>query len=283
MSLKVLTWATVILLCVSTTSFANSNETIGFAVSPMASPAATAAAFSDFIDYLSEKMGKKVILKQRRKYQEINDILRRGEVMAAFTCTGAYLAGREEFGLQLLVVPVVNGKTTYHSYIIVRQDSPIKSFNDLKGKVFAFTDQLSLSGRLYVTSLLNERGILTNEFFKKTFYTFGHEKSIEVVANGLADAASVDSLIFDDLKAKGSPYVSKLRIIKVSPPFGIPPFVVSPLMPEQQRKDFLKILLSMQRDLKGKKILQKIGIDGFVLPDHAAYHSANEVRKKVRE
>lgn len=262
---------------------ANMQTPFVFAVSPMASPAATAAAFSDFIDYLSEKMEKKVILKQRRKYQEINDILKRGEAMAAFTCTGAYLAGREDFGLQLLAVPVVNGKSTYHSYIIVRQDSPIKTFNDLKGKVFAFTDPLSLSGRLYVTSLLNERGIQTKEFFKKTFYTAGHEKSIEVVANGLADAASVDSLIYDDLKAKGSPYVSKLRIIKISPPFGIPPFVVSPLMPEQERKDFLKILLSMQRDLKGKQILQKIGIDGFVLPDHAAYHSAHEVRKKVRE
>jgi phosphonate transport system substrate-binding protein len=258
-------------------------EPFVFAVSPMASPVVTASTFADFIDYLSEKMQRKVILKQRRKYQEINDMLKEGKAKVAFTCTGAYIAGRQEFGLQLLAVPVINGKTTYHSYIIVHKDSPIKTFEELKGKVFAFTDPLSLSGRLYVTSLLNERGTVTSEYFRRTFYTAGHEKSIETVAKGLADAASVDSLIYDDLRAKGDPNAMALKIIGISPPFGIPPFVVSPKTTEQERRDFLHILLYMKKDPKGRVILNKLGIDDFKMPEHSAYKSAMEIRNRVVE
>lgn len=253
------------------------------AVSPMASPVATASSFSEFIEYLSEKLDKKVILKQRRRYSEINELLRTGKASVAFTCTGAYLAGRHDFGLELLAVPIIDGKTTYNSYIIVHKDSHIESLEHLRRKTFAFTDPLSLTGRLYVTSLLNERGILTKDYFSKTFYTAGHEKSIEVVANGLADGASVDSLILNDLRKNGNPYASQVKVILTSQPFGIPPFVVSPRLQEDDRRTVLKILLNMSKDKKGREILKKVGIDGFALPNHAIYLSAHEVKKKVME
>lgn len=254
-----------------------------FAISPMASPAAQASSFSELIKYISDTLGKKVVLKQRRKYAEINELLKSGKASFAFTCTGAYLAGRHDFGLELLAVPIMNGKATYNSYIIVRKGSHIKNLEGLKGKVFAFTDPLSLTGRLYVTSLLNEKGILTRNYFKKIFYTAGHEKSIEAVTTGLAGGASVDSLILDDLLKNGNPYASQVKVIKVSQPFGIPPFVVSPMLPLKERKTVLKILLNMAKEKRGREVLKKIGIDGFELPDHTNYLSAREVKKKVIE
>jgi phosphonate transport system substrate-binding protein len=249
----------------------------------MVSPVVTASSFSEFISYLGDKLGKKVVLKQRRKYSEINELLKTGESSVAFTCTGAYLAGRQSFGLELLAVPVINGKTTYNSYVIVRKGGNISKLEHLKGKTFAFTDPLSLTGRLYITSVLNEKGMLTKNFFRKTFYTAGHEKSIEAVANGLADAASIDSLVLQDMRKKGNPHASLVEVIMVSQDFGIPPFVVSPALEEEDKKIVLKILLNMSKDRKGKDILKTMGIDSFALPDHTKYLSANEVKKKVRE
>lgn len=103
------------------------------------------------------------------------------------------------------------------------------------------------------------------------------------MAKGLADGASVDSLILDDLRKKGNPPAFNVKVIMISQPFGIPPFVMSPKLPEEDRKDVLKILLNMPRDGKGREILKKIGIDDFALPNHAIYRSAHEVKKKVRE
>ncbi len=268
---------------ITSISLAAEKDSFVFAISPMASPAATASDFSEFIKYLSDKLDKKVVLKQRRKYAEINELLRTGNALAAYTCTGAYLAGRQDFGLELLAVPIIKGKTTYNSYIIVHKDSDIKDLNDLKGKTFAFTDPLSLTGRLYVTSLLNEKGILTKDYFLRTFYTAGHDKSIEAVAKGLADGASVDSLILDDLREKGIPYASNVKVVMISQSFGMPPFVVSPKLEGKDRKILLEILLNMPKDKRGREILKKIGIDGFAFPEHANYLSANEVKNKVKE
>ncbi|MBL7032195.1 MAG: phosphate/phosphite/phosphonate ABC transporter substrate-binding protein [Nitrospira sp.] len=255
------------------------NEVV-FAISPMASPVSTLSGFGDFIEYLSEKTGLNIVLKQRRKYSEINDLLKSGEAQFAYTCTGAYLSGRKEFGLEVLAVPVVNNKTTYNSYIIVNK-SDYQKFEDLKGKVFAFTDPLSLSGRIYPAYLLETMMTTPEAFFSKTFYTSSHEKSVESVAYGLADGAAVDSLIFEDMKKLNDPAIEKVKIVHISPPYGIPPMVVSPDTDKSQKQLMLSTLLKMKDDPAGRKILKELHIKKFILPDPAIYYSAVQLRQSA--
>lgn len=258
---------------------AEAENEIVFAISPMASPASTLASYSDFIEYLSEKTGENIILKQRRKYAEINALLNSGEAQFAYTCTGAYLTGRNEFGLEVLAVPVISGKTTYNSYIIVNSKSKIQTFEQLKGKVFAFTDPLSLSGRIYPAYLLETMNIMPEKFFRKTFYTSSHEKSIESVDYGLAAGAAVDSLIFEDMKRMNDPAIDKVKIIHISPPYGIPPIVVSPDTDKSLKQLMLSTLLKMKDDPSGLKILEALHIEKFILPNPAIYHSAVQMRQ----
>jgi len=272
-------WISLVLLIALQTQA--SQKEIIFAISPMASPVSTLSSYNEFIEYLSDKIGTKVILKQRRTYAEINSLLEMGKAQFSFTCTGAFLNGRAEFGLELLAIPVINGRTTYNSYIIVNKDSNIRSFKELKGKVFAFTDPLSLSGRLYPLSLLKKMKTTPEGYFKKFFYTSSHEKSIESVAYNLADAAAVDSLIFDDMKRAGNPAITRVRIIKISPPFGIPPIVVSPLTDKATRQLMLDILIKMSDDPAGKKILERLQIERFILPDPTIYSGAEKLRQSV--
>lgn len=42
----------------------------------------------------------------------------------------------------------MGGRAKYASYIIVPKSSPVKDFTDLKGRRFAFSDPMSMSGRL---------------------------------------------------------------------------------------------------------------------------------------
>lgn len=254
---------------------------IVFAISLMTSPVSTLSSYNDFVEYLSEKTGTKIILKQRRKYAEINSMLKSGEAQFAFTCTGAFLDGRRGFGLELLAVPVIDGKTTYNSYVIVNQKSNIQNFQGLEGKIFAFTDPLSLTGRLYPLYLLHTMGLEPERFFGKTFYTSSHEKSIKSVANGLADGAAVDSLIFENMARERNPAVEKLRIINVSPPYGIPPVVASPLTDKSTKQFFLKVLIKMADDPVGKKILGGIQIEKFMLPNPSIYYSAVKLSKTI--
>ncbi len=71
---------------------------------------------------------------------------------------------RQKFGVELLVAPSVNGSPMYHSYVIVHNDSPIKAFPEFKGKVFAFTDPKSNTGKIYPTYLLKTMGYSPERF-----------------------------------------------------------------------------------------------------------------------
>lgn len=254
-----------------------------FAVSAMVSPAQTLVHFAEFRDYLEEKLGAHVHLKQRRTYEEINSLLYDATVQMAFTCTGGYLAGRQAFGLEVLAVPVVKGKTAYQSYIITDKNNPAESLEELQGQVFAFTDPLSLSGRMYPVATLNTLGYTTDSFFKKTFYTESHDKSIEAVATGLADGAAVDSLIFDSLYGLPDSFAQQVRIIHKSKEFGMPPVVVTPSLDKESKRTLLKVLLGMANDPRGQVVLQHLEMDGFALPSPELYHSAILLRKQLKE
>jgi len=254
-----------------------------FAVSAMVSPAQTLVYFTEFRDYLGEKLETHVHLKQRRTYEEINTLLHDATVQMAFTCTGGYLDGRQVFGLEVLAVPVIRGKTTYQSYIITGADNPAESLEELRGSVFAFTDPLSLSGRMYPVAELNSLGYTTSSFFKKTFYTESHDKSIEAVATGLADGAAVDSLIFDSLYELSDSAARKVRIIDKSREFGMPPVVVAPSLDKDYKRTLLKVLLGMADDPRGRIVLQNLGMDGFAIPSPELYRSAILLRKQLKE
>ena len=253
------------------------------AVAAVISPKGTAESYQFLLDYLSQKLDRPVELVQRRTYSEVNDLIESGYVDVAFVCTSAYVNGNEKFGMELLAAPQVNGETVYYSVLIVPADSPAqtRSVADLRGKVFAFTDPMSNSGRVYPTYLVQQLGSTPEEFFARTFFTYSHDDAIRAVADGLADGAAVDSLVYDFAVARDPGLGQKIRLIHRSPPFGIPPVVVSPNVRPQLKAELQSILLGMADDPQGQKGLQTVGVDKFVLIDDSAYDSVRELLAAV--
>jgi phosphonate transport system substrate-binding protein len=251
------------------------------AVAAVISPKGTVESYQALLDYVSDKLDRPVELIQRRTYAEINDLVESGYVDVAFVCTSAYVAGRDQFGMELLAAPQVNGETVYYSLLIVPANSPAQSMADLRGQVFAFTDPMSNSGRNYPIFLVQQLSSTPKEFFARTFFTYSHDDAIRAVADGLADGAAVDSLVYDFAIARNLTLAEKTRVIHRSPPFGIPPVVVSPNLRPQLRAELQALLLSMADDPEGRKGLQAIGIDRFVPIDDSAYDSARELLAAV--
>lgn len=249
------------------------------AVAAVISPKGTVESYSALLNYLGEKTGRPIELVQRRTYLEINDLLETGEVDLAFVCTSAYMVGSDDFGMELLAAPQVNGKTVYYSKLIVPANSLARDIEDLKGKVFAFTDPISLTGRAYPTSLVQQLGATPENFFRRTFFTYSHDEAIYAVANGLADGAGVDSLIYDYALARDPTLAQKVKVIHVSPPFGIPPVVVSPNLRPQIKAELQAILLEIASDPAGQDALAAIGVDAFVLVDDTVYAPVRSLMK----
>jgi phosphonate transport system substrate-binding protein len=247
------------------------------AVAAVISPKGTVESYSPFLDYLEVKLNRPIELVQRRTYLEVNDLIEHGEVDIAFVCTSAYIQGHDLFGMELLVAPQVGGETTYNSYLIVPTSSNAQSMDDLRGKVFAFTDPISLSGRVYPTYVIQELGFTPEEFFARTFYTYSHDEAIRAVASRMADGAAVDSLVYDYAIARDPALAEKVKVIHRSPDFGIPPVVVSPFTRPQVKEELQSLLLEMANDADAHDALASIGVEQFVLIDDNAYDTVRNL------
>jgi phosphonate transport system substrate-binding protein len=248
----------------------------------MITPVDAVKYYQEIIDYIGEQIKQPVQMVHRRTYDEMDAMLERGEVKVAFICSAPYVKNREKFGVELLVAPSVNGKATYQSYIIVHKDSPVQSFPELKGKFFAFTDPKSNTGKLYPTHLLKTMGFTPEKFFKRVMYSYSHNKSVELVAKKVVDGAAVESIVYEHMVKKGSPYAKQTKVIKRSPPYGIPPVVVTKDIDANLKKKIRDAFLSMHKTAKGAAILKDMMIDGFVQISDSAYDSIREMEKSVK-
>jgi phosphonate transport system substrate-binding protein len=196
----------------------------------------------------------------------------------AFVCGGPYVDGHEKFGLELLVAPMAYGGTVYYSYIIVPKDSPVKSFKELRGATFAFSDPLSNSGKLIPTYMLAKMNETPESFFKSFYYTHAHDKSIKAVATGVVDGAAVDSLIWEYANHTNPEFTSKTKIIEKSSPHGIPPVVIRRGIDPELKERLRQIFLNAHTDEKGREILKGMMIEKFVPIDDKAYDSIREMK-----
>lgn len=262
--------------------FANAAEPpIKIGVASMITPVDAVKYYQSIIDYIGEQVHRPVQMVHRRTYEEMDSLLEQGEVQVAFICAAPYVKNREKFGVELLVAPSVNGRPIYHSYIIVHKDSPLNSFADLKGKVFAFTDPRSNTGKLYPTYLLRTMKATPERYFKRHMYSYSHNKSIELVAKHVVDGAAVESLVYDNMIKAGSPYARQTRIVKRSPPYGTPPVVVTRDVNPALRDRIRDAFLNMNKSEKGKAILDAMMIDGFVQIADTAYDPIRKMERAV--
>ena len=260
------------------TTTASADEPVRIGVAAMISPKETVKFYKQMIDYVGSKLGKPVEMIQKENYDEMDNMLERKDLSIAFVCSGPYVKDRTKFGAELLVAPQSYGQPFYHAYIIVHKDSPIKNMAGLKGKKFAFTDPKSNTGKLVPTYMVAKEFSKTPEqFFSEVIYTRSHDKSVESVAKKIVDGASIDSLIYDYAAKKNPVYTSGTKIIRKSPPYGIPPVIVRKDIDPVLREKIKHIFLNMHNDPEGKAVLDGIMVDKFIVPKDADYNTVREM------
>ncbi|MBL8719525.1 MAG: PhnD/SsuA/transferrin family substrate-binding protein [Myxococcales bacterium] len=227
--------------------------------------------------WLGVRLGRGVSVTQRETYAETNDLLARGEVDFALVCSGAYVALPAQT-IDLIAAPSTQGTATYHSLVLVRKSDLAATFEDLRGRRFAFVDALSLTGRLYPEALAREAG---GTFFGDSIYTHSHTESIRMLATARVEAVAVDSLVYDLMRRDEPELVSKLRVLVKSPAFGSPPIVVRRGLDPKIVEALRTALLGMHEDEAGRALLAELGFDKFVAADPRGYESVRHIRMKA--
>ncbi len=248
------------------------------AVGGMITPKEGFVYYREFIDYIGQKVDRPVEFIDREQYDEINRLMKEGQVDVAFVCSGPYVDGHDEFGMELLAAPQVYHGTVYYAYIITSAGSPIRKFGDLRGKTFAFADPLSNTGKIVPEYMLAKMNETPETFFKKTIYTFAHDKSIKAVAQGVVDGASVDSLIWEYTNRTNPQLTAKTKIIGKSAPYAVPPVTVRKDLSPDLKRALRAAFLNAHQEPRGRELLDKMMIDKFVVLDDNAYDSVRKMK-----
>lgn len=234
------------------------------------------ALLDDWRAYLESKLGRPVAFVLNDSYQATMELLHQQRIQVAWLCDCPHVTANPEF--QLIATPLFLGRPYYRSYLIVPEtDKTTHSLLDLKDKVFAFTDPYSNVGFLSPRYELKKHGVDPDFFFRRTFMTRSHRKAVEAVSVGLADAASVNSYIWETAQKLAPALTGRTRVAARSEEYGFPPFVADHTLPARDFQELRQALLDMSKDPRGKEVLEKMNLDGFVIPQPEIYKPVREM------
>lgn len=234
------------------------------------------ALIADWRVYLERKLEQPVKFVLRDSYQETLELLRQHNIDVAWLCDCPHVTSNREF--RLMATPVFQGRPLYRAYLIVPEtDLTTRGILDLKDKVFAYTDPYSNVGYLFPRYELTQAGENPDGYFRRTFFTRSQRKSVEAVAVGVADAASVNSYIWETMNQQAPVLTGRTRIVERSPEYGFPPFVAVNTFPSAKFRRLQKALFDMSSDAGGREVLRKMNLDAFIKPDPDLYREVADI------
>ena len=199
------------------------------------------------------------------------DPFSRGEADLGFMCAPTYLRlrEREHPPAELLgVAPVfadgrTGGRPVYFCDVIVRRGSPARSFWDLKGSTWAYNDSCSLSGHGGLAARLGSPE-KAGRFFGRTIRSGSHPASVQLVADGRADVASIDSNVLSILQEQTPTLGDEVRVLESWGPYPIQPVVVRADLDAALKVVLHESLLSTEDDPLTRPKLEAFGLKRFV-------------------
>ncbi|WP_316859539.1 phosphonate ABC transporter substrate-binding protein [uncultured Cohaesibacter sp.] len=145
-------------------------------------------------EHLEKTLGVKVEIFTAGNYDGVIQAIAANQIEAARFGSSSYAAAYTQTNggvVPTLTTIKKNGNTGYHSIVVTRCDSGIKSLADAKGKVHAFADPDSTSGyAVPYFNFITKEGFKPEEYFAATPFGGSHEADVTGVVNGTFDTAS---------------------------------------------------------------------------------------------
>jgi len=199
------------------------------------------------------------------------DPLSHGEIDVAFLCAPTYLWLARASAARLIAAPVptdprARGLPVYFSDVVVAKDSGATCIDDLVSARRALNDAESLSGyRCVVDAIGSPADVIVSG---------SHLASLDLVGNGLADAAAIDSNVL-----RLHPLGDGLRIVGTFGPHPIQPVVARKTLDGTIVKRIEAALLTLGSRAPGRLI--EFGFIGFAAVDHAHYARTSLPRDRM--
>ena len=216
------------------------------------------------MDYLSRKVGVKFILIPMIGYEKSVAKLKNGEVDAGILGSGPAYISMSKGLAELVARPEIKKSSVYYGYWLTLKGNGLNKIEDFKGKSFAYVDPYTSAGYLFPRAAIKSRGLDPDRFFGTVKFSNTHEAAIQMLLNGSVDGCVAKDTVYKKFIDTNIELKDRLNIIEVAGPFPERTLAISKRVEPGTRKKAKEILLKMDSDHEGKKVLAETGRSRYV-------------------
>ncbi len=184
-------------------------------------------------------------------YNAAVESMRAGRAHIAWYGGKTYIQAAEMAGAEAFAAGVRKGDDTagYYAYFVVPVDSPLKTLEDVRGKILGLNSIGSTSGDLIPQVELMKVGLSTKNKndFAKVFYAGSHDACLLATINKHVDVCGMSSRNFDARLADGTFKLEQVRIIHRSSLVPPPPLAYSTKLSVELRDRIKKATLEAHK------------------------------------
>ena len=251
---------------------------VRFLLPPDRNQLATHARVSLLAEWMSDWLGRTVVITVAPTYGHMVDAVRAGETDLAWTppVVFAGLHASTRFAL----TAQRQGVCSSRGAIIVRRGDQAASIAELEGRRAAWVDPLSMSGHLAALSQIRRYGLDAATLFASQEFYGSYSRALAAVLDNEADLASVygqlrdtaDESVRRALDDLVGPRAAGLRVLERTGPFPYDAMVGTLALPVPMANDTRDKLLALKHTPSAPSMLLDVcAAERFVPAEPAAY------------
>lgn len=236
------------------------------------------------LEHLERTLGRQLMVIQPSSYSTVIEGLLAGTIDLASMGPASYsLAKNRDPSVTAFATWTMRGGTfvkagahTYRSVLIVRRDSGLEDIADLQGRSVTLTDPASTSGAVIPrTEFGGQVGKPLKDYFGRVTFSGSHDRSIEIVRKGYADAAFVASEHLDVAIRQGRSDARGIRVLWQSHPIPHDPIVFRGKLCPELRKRIRQAFLADSPEVRA--MLANVRGDRFIPVTDADYRHLRDL------
>lgn len=224
-----------------------------FAIVPGAPPVTMHKLWTPVIDRLAKETGLKFRLKLYDRMAEFEREISKGEPDFMFSSPIQMVVARQSAGY----IPLVRNSKKIDVGLYVRQDSPIRNYEDLNNKKISFVGNKNICS-VYMQHQLKhyDKALLFEPEYAGT--------ARNVVFNILLGKVDAGAVLEPDMAFEPEETRKQLREVIATPKFTPHPISAHPRLPVAVREAVKKAMLAIAASADGAEILKPMRLDSMV-------------------
>jgi phosphonate transport system substrate-binding protein len=228
--------------------------------------------------YWQKQTGRTPELTIPTSYAAVVEALANNKVDIAYLGGFTYVQASARAGVKPLVQRAIDQQ--FHSVFITQTNSKIHSLADLHGH-FVFGDVNSTSGHLMPLYYMQQEKV-DPDVIKNASYSGAHDATALAVANGKAEAGSMDEQVYKKMTANGQLKPDAVRVFYTTPPFFDYVWVANKNLDPKTADSFADAMKGLSVDNPEQKaLLDLLNAKGYVPANDADYGKLREAAQSA--